>query len=289
MISVVIPIYNEEKAITETIEYVKQVCATMRLPFEIIVIDDGSTDSTPAILHSLEGITSIFHLHNIGYGRSLKDGICAARYDTIVITDADLTYPFDRVPDLYREYLKGFDMVVGARSGKNYTESVFKRPLRRILKLIVEFVAEREIPDVNSGLRIFNRNTAKTFFHHLCDGFSFTTSITLGYMMTGKFVAYVPVGYNKRSGRTKVKLYRDSLRTMQYILQAAMYYNPLKMFFSLAFLCVICAFSGFLMSALFHLRVGFLFGTGSLLVALFVLCLGFLADLLKQILSKGNI
>jgi hypothetical protein len=106
--------------------------------------------------------------------------------------------------------------------------------LRQILTLLVEFTTGRKVPDVNSGLRVFHRSTVMTYFGQLCETFSFTTSLTIAYMMTGRFVKYVPIEYGVRGGRTKVRLLRDSLRTMQYIIQAIAYYNPIKLFLLLA-------------------------------------------------------
>ncbi|MDR2412272.1 MAG: glycosyltransferase family 2 protein [Holosporales bacterium] len=286
MISVVIAAYNEEKSIEKTVAEVRRVCTEMAVPFEIIAVDDGSTDATVSLLRELD-VRVLSNPHNAGYGFSLKKGISAARYETIVITDADQTYPFSQIPDLYRVFLKGFDMVVGARTGAPYTGSFFKMLLRKILTFIVEFTAERKIPDINSGLRIFKRDRAQEFFSHLCNGFSFTTSLTLAYMMTGKFVSYVPIPYGQRAGKTKVRLLRDSLKTLQYILQAAIYYNPLKIFLLFSGLCLLFAGFWFCVSLVLGLTVGFFLGVGSILVALIVLCLGLLADLLRQIL-KGR-
>src|SRR5437868_5882762 len=130
MISIVIPAYNEENAICDTIYEVRKVCDEMQLiDYEIIIVNDGSSDSTTEKARTA-GVKVINHPHNIGYGRSLKDGIQNARFDTIVITDADRTYPLHEIPTLYKEYQKGFDMVVGARTGKHYRESILKSPLR---------------------------------------------------------------------------------------------------------------------------------------------------------------
>ncbi len=157
----------------------------------------------------------------------------------------NLTYPFTEVPKLLEEYHKGFDMVVGARTGEHYRESNLKSPLRKILKFLVEFTAGRKVPDVNSGLRVFSKTTIIAYLNHLCDTFSFTTSMTLAYMMTGKFVKYIPIPYDKREGKSKVRLFRDSLRTLQYILQAINYYNPIKIFLSFAALCIFFSIIGF--------------------------------------------
>ena len=125
--------------------------------FEIIVVNDGSTDRTGLIAREA-GAVVIDHPHNVGYGKSLKDGIAKAKNDTIVISDADSTYPIYEIPNLVSLYQKGYDMVVGARRGEHYDESIIKSPLRKILTFIVEFVAGGLLPDINSGLRVFSEN-----------------------------------------------------------------------------------------------------------------------------------
>ena len=177
-------------------------------------------------------------------------------------------------------------MVVGKRTGKFFRESIIKSPLRKILKFLVEFTAGRSIPDINSGFRIFTKSTVQNYFNHLCNTFSFTTSLTLAYMMTGKTVHYVDIPYNERKGQTKVRLFRDSLRTLQYIVQAINYYNPLKIFILFAFLCFSSSLIGFLMSAIFGFKSGFYLGVGGLLTCIIIFCFGLIADLLKQIMDK---
>src|SRR5665213_2863708 len=204
MISVIIPALNECNAIVETISRVNAALTSVQLtPYEIIVVDDGSNDGTGQLAQQA-GAKVLRHPHNIGYGRSLKDGIMAATYDTIVITDADGSFPLEAIPTLVERSNQGFDMVVGARTGPNYRESMLKSPLRAVLKMIVEFTASREIPDINSGLRVFRRQVAVSYFDHVSNLFSFTTSLTLAYMMNSKFVDYINIGYNERIGRSKV-------------------------------------------------------------------------------------
>lgn len=290
MISIVIPAYNEQGAILSTIDQIQKTMDKSQVSaWEIVIVDDGSLDETPVHLKTLSDLPYlkvIRHPHNLGYGRSLKDGILAAQYDTIVITDADSTYPFEKLESLLKEYEKGFDMVVGKRTGKFYRESIIKSPLRKILKFLVEFTAGRTVPDINSGFRVFSKSTVKDYFKHLCDTFSFTTSMTLAYMMTGKTVHYVDIPYHERHGQTKVRLIRDSLRTLQYILQAINYYNPLKIFLLFAILCFTGALMGFAMSTFFGLRSGFLLGVGGFLTCIIIVCFGLIADLLKQIMDK---
>lgn len=287
MISIVIPALNEQDAIAATVVSIRETLEQADLlPFEIIVVDDGSSDSTGRL--ALEsGAKVIRHPHNVGYGRSLKDGIRAAQFDIVVISDADGTYPIDVIPQLVAEYRKGFDMVVGARSGKHYRESMIKMPLRNLLKTIVEFTATRKIPDINSGLRVFGRGTAMSYFGHLCDTFSFTTSLTLSYMMNGHFVSYIQIDYKERSGRTKVRLFRDSMRTTQYIIEAATYYNPLKIFTLFSFICLCLAAISLVCALVFKLASLFALGVGAILLSVLMLGLGLIAVLLKQIMDGG--
>lgn len=223
--SIIIPAFNEEGAIAPVL----QALRALPLDAEIIVIDDGSTDRTADVARS-EGARVIRHVMNMGYGSSVKDGIRAASTDVIILSDADGTYPIDRIPGLLATFNEGYDMVVGARQGPEYRGSFLKMPARTVFKWIVEFVTGRRIPDVNSGLRIFRKSDVTPHLPDLCNGFSFTTTITLLYLLTGKMVTYVAIAYNKRIGHSKVRMLRDSLRTLQYITESIIRYNPLKAF-----------------------------------------------------------
>jgi glycosyltransferase involved in cell wall biosynthesis len=285
MLSLIIPALNEENAIAETVRSASAALASFLAEYEIIVVDDGSVDLTGEFA-TQAGAVVIRHPHNIGYGAALKSGIRRARYDVCAIIDADLTYPPDRIKDLYTLFSDGYDMIVGARTGEYYNESVRKLILRKILKFIVEFTTGRKIPDINSGMRIFKKDVALQFFPRLCDTFSFTTSLTLACMMNGKFVSYVDVPYLKRSGTTKVRLFKDSIRTLEYIVSAANYYDPLKLFGLFSFICIVLSITGFLSTIAFGVKVGYYFGLGGLLLAIVVFAMGLLASLLKQVMDK---
>jgi glycosyltransferase involved in cell wall biosynthesis len=285
MISVVIPAYNEEAAIGGTLDELRSVQSGTGTPFEVIVVDDGSSDKTADVAVS-HGARVVRHPHNIGYGRSIKDGIAAASNDVIAIIDADGTYPADQIPHLVERLETGFDLVIGVRSGIRAHDSAFKNPMRRLLTFLVEFTTGRQVPDVNSGLRVFRRSTVQTYFPRLCETFSFTTSMTLAYMLTHRFVGYVPIAYRERVGTTKVRLFRDSLRTLQYIVEGIVYYNPIKMFLLLAALALLL---GFVSAGILLITAGY--GAGlvaaiGLLAALLIFALGLLADLLRQILIR---
>jgi len=286
MLTILIPAKNEERAITGTIQEIQRVMAEARISgFEILVVNDGSSDRT-AELAVAAGARVVSNPHNVGYGRSLKRGIREAAHDTICITDADLTYPATAIPGLLEEFRRGNDMVVGQRTGEHYRESALKAPLRRVLQWLVEYAAGRRVPDANSGLRLFSQKAILDHLPHLCDTFSFTTSLTIAYMLTGKFVTYVPIAYEARVGRTHVKLVKDSLRTLLYICQSVMYYAPLKIFLLLAGFFLVASLPSFAVGHFLKLNIGYIFGVSFLLLTLVVFLLGLLADVLKQILLK---
>jgi polyisoprenyl-phosphate glycosyltransferase len=277
--TVVIPAVNEADSVGQV---VRQIAATMEgtgHPFEIIVVDDGSTDETAQRAREA-GATVLQHPQNQGYGAGLKSGIARAQFDRIIITDADGTYPIDRIPDLMAEADR-FDMVVGARQGKYYRESLFKEPARLIFGALCSWVTGTPVPDVNSGLRVFRTALARQYFHVISQGFSFTTTITLAALSNGYFVKYVPIEYHQRVGKSKVKLLRDIPRTTQIILQAVVYYNPIKLFLAFALLSAAAALVFWLAYALtLATAVGVTAGLFTVSVVHFV-AVGLLADLIR--------
>ncbi|MBL8689944.1 MAG: glycosyltransferase family 2 protein [Rhodospirillaceae bacterium] len=285
-VSIVIPAFNEGPSVAGTVrQALAALSAAGIVGGEVLVVDDGSSDDTAAQAEAA-GARVTRHPHNIGYGRAIKTGMEVAANDTIVITDADGTYPIAEIPALLAQYRRGFDMVVGERTGSHYRESWIKWPLRIALRRLVEHVAGRPIPDINSGLRVFSRTTTRPFLIHLSDGFSFTTSITLAYMINGRFVHYHPIAYGERSGTTKVRLLKDSWRTVKVILKTALYHSPMTIFFALSAGCVLLAAISIAIGIVFKMATGFMMGVASILAAIFVFCLGLLSDLLRQILKK---
>ena len=227
MLSVIIPVYNEEHAVAGTIHAVRTALNQLNMVYEIIAVNDGSTDKSRFILERAIGIRLINNPYNLGYGASLKKGILAAKYDYILIIDADGTYPADKIPSLI-SYLSQYDMVVGAR--KKSGDPLLRRPAKAILKLLATILTGRNIPDLNSGLRIFRKDIALRFMHLFPNGFSLTTTLTLAMLTSGYTVKFVPIPYYKRKGISSIKPVRDFAAFFTLIFRVIMYFEPLKFF-----------------------------------------------------------
>ncbi|HLC32727.1 MAG TPA: glycosyltransferase family 2 protein [Candidatus Nanoarchaeia archaeon] len=228
MISIIVPIYNEEKAIRNTLERLKKIGPKLG-DFEIIAVNDGSSDNTRSTLESIDGITVVNSPYNLGYGASIKKGMRACRGNWIAITDADGTYPLEELPTLAK-YAGEYDMVVGARTGKSVHIPFFRKPAKWIIGRLANFMAGRKIDDVNSGLRIFNKAKALEFMKLYPSGFSFTTTITLAFMTNEYTVKYIPINYFKRTGKSSIKPLKDFIGFIALIFRIVMYFRPLRFF-----------------------------------------------------------
>lgn len=230
-VSVIIPAYNEQAAVAAEVasvrEALRQHCRLGGIAHEIIVVDDGSQDSTAAEA-SRAGARVLRHLKNRGYGASIKTGIAAAKYETIVITDADGTYPSDQIPALL-ESLETADMAVGARTGANVNIPLVRRPGKWMLGWLAQRIAGQNIPDLNSGLRAFRRELALQYFPVLSNKFSFTTTITLALLADDYAVVYHPIDYYARVGQSKI-VPRHFMDFIILVLRMAMLFQPLKVF-----------------------------------------------------------
>lgn len=236
-ISIIIPALNEADGIVPTLTRVKEIATKEMWDLELIVVDDGSTDSTGELAKK-EGAIIVRHPRNGGYGLSLQDGIRVSTADLIAITDADGTYPIEELPKLVSMIDEGYDMAVGARTGAEYRQSWWKYPARIAFRLLAEYVAGRRIPDINSGLRVMRREKLMPHYTNTCYGFSFTTSITLIFFLCGYFVGYTPIPYAARIGKTKVRHLWDTLRTGQIMVSVIIRYNPIKLFLLMALMCL---------------------------------------------------
>jgi glycosyltransferase involved in cell wall biosynthesis len=279
-LSVVIPAFNEAGAIRDVVERARRALKDLGVEHEVIVVDDGSEDGTAAGA-AAAGARVLAHPANAGYGAAILMGAAQARYDLIAILDADGSYPPEELAKLL-PHAAQFDMVIGQRTGQAYRGGPLKRRGRWAFAWLAQFVTGQRIPDVNSGMRLFHRRVLQDAAHIVCRGFSFSTTLTLSALPAGRYVKHVPIDYLPRVGRSHVRYVRDTLRTAQILVQAAVFHNPTKTATVLAFLPA--AGGAVLVAAAALARSALIFATGvaCLLTALVVFMLGLVMDTIKM-------
>ncbi len=282
-VSIVMPACDEEAGITASVRELRDVMESMGTPYELLVVDDGSSDAT-AHLAREAGAVVLSLPKNLGYGGALKAGIARARHDIIVITDADGTYPAEAVPQLL-EFSGDFDMVVGARVGENVHIPPLRKPAKWFLGRLASYLAGQPIPDLNSGLRVVRRGLVERFEHLLPSGFSFTTTITLAALATDSLVHYHPIDYRPRLGTSKVRPFH-AFEFLMLILRTVVFFNPLKVFLPLGAILFLVGF-GKMVWDLFigdfsdTVVMGFLGGV-------IVWCVGLLSDQIARVALGGR-
>jgi len=283
-VSVIIPAYNEAAGIGKVLSDLEVVLSRTGIDYEIIVVNDGSTDRTGEIVRE-SGVTLLEHTANRGYGASLKDGIKEAQYDNIMILDADGTYPQDAIPALITE-ADQYDMVVGSRTGGSVAIPPHRRFPKWLLKKMADYLVGMKIPDLNSGLRIFKKNLALKFFNILPNGFSFTTTITVALLSNNYRVKFYPINYNKRTGKSKFRPIQDTFNLLNLILRTSLYFNPLKIFVPFSLILFLLAVLVFIYSKFFTPQVMDITIIVIVMTAVQILALGLIADLVDKRTAK---
>jgi len=228
-LTIVLPIFNEELVAREVIERLQAVCREIPLESEILVVDDGSTDATPRILSQIKGITILRHDQNFGEGAARKTGTKAAKYDLVATTDADGTYPETPLIEMLG-YFPEYDMVVGARTKEAGTLRLLRWLVKEFIRRLASYISGYNIPDLNSGLRIYKKELALKFFNILPDGHSLVSTITLAFFSNNYRVKYVDIDYFPRQGRSSFHPIKDTYAYLMLVLRTMMYFQPLKVF-----------------------------------------------------------
>ena len=225
MISIVVPVYNEASAIEKFHRNLVAGLASLTEKWEVVYVDDGSTDNSGELLGTLPHTRCLRHDTNLGYGAAVKTGIYSSPADLIGIIDCDDTYDPRDFSALMKK-MADHDMAVGARKSRPNLRWASKRLLRAVASYAVAY----PIPDLNSGLRIFRRSFVEKVAHLLPNGFSLTTTITLCAFYYGYRVAYLPVEYGKREGKSKIRPLYDFMNFTMMIFRIMILFNPLKFF-----------------------------------------------------------
>jgi glycosyltransferase involved in cell wall biosynthesis len=282
-ISIVIPAYNVEPSIGQVLEGLR----AWRDRAEIIVIDDCSTDHTAEIAERA-GVRVIRHRHNKGYGGGLKTGIRAASGEIVVMMDADGEHDAAQLSCLLDNFGDN-DMVVGAR-GKGSNAPLIRRPGKWLLAKVANYLAQTEIPDLNSGFRAFRKDVAMRFLHILPNGFSFTTTLTLALFKEGYNTAYVPITTAKNIAPSTVNPIRDGINTLALIIRIIALFDPVRVFLptsiALFFIGVIYWIGSGVFRFAQHVEPAFHIPSGAvtaILASIIVFMFGILADQVSAI------
>jgi polyisoprenyl-phosphate glycosyltransferase len=233
-VSVVLPCFNERDHIELEVKRIRAALEAAGLSFELICVDDGSTDGTREVVEAIPGIRRILLPRNQGSGTARRIGTQQASGRVVVWTDADMTYPNERIPELVAELDQTWDQVVGARRSEAGTYKLVRVPAKWAIRKLASFLTNTDIPDLNSGLRAFKRSVAEPYLGLLPSGFSCVTTITLAFLSNGHPVKYVPIDYFKRAGRSKFHPFTDAYNYLLQVLRMVMYFNPLRVLMPVA-------------------------------------------------------
>lgn len=285
-LSLVIPLYNEEAVIGDTIREADRVLSEWGGAFEIIVVDDGSTDRSyaEARANGVDSLRLLQHETNRGYGAALKTGFASAKYPWLAIIDADGSYPIKEIPKLL-DNTDEADMVIGERTEYNHHSSQMRRLGKAVLAPLANYLTSTRIPDLNSGMRVMRRKLVERYWPLIPDGFSLTTTLTMAFLSAGWRVKWIPVSFHKREGKSKIKPMRDMRNFILLILRTVTYFHPLKVYVPASLILVLSSIavvllSKFLLGNVMDITSLFLFITG-----LQLLLIGVLADLILKILG----
>ncbi|MDQ1627676.1 MAG: hypothetical protein QOI54_1420 [Actinomycetota bacterium] len=232
-VTIVLPCYNEQDHVLDEVERITVAMDASGYTYELLAIDDASTDRTLAVLEEALPRYPRMHLmpfrRNGGSGTARRIGTAEARGAVVVWTDADMTYPNERIPEFVAMLDDpSYDQVVGARRSEEGTHKILRVPAKWIIRKIAEKLTNSEIPDLNSGLRAFRRDVSLPYLRLLPPGFSCVTTITLAFLSNQHDIRYVPIDYSKRAGTSKFHFVKDAYRYILQVLRMVMYFNPLK-------------------------------------------------------------
>ena len=244
-LSVVIPAKNEASGLEKLLPDLLSRCPDA----EVIVVDDGSTDSTVAVCEK-SGIQVVSHPYSKGNGAAIKSGARAATGDYIVFMDADCQHDPADIARLFSKVAEGFDMVVGARRGLESQASMFRWGANGLYNRLASWMVNSQINDLTSGFRIVDRRKFLSFLYLLPNGFSYPTTSTMAFFRAGYSVGFVPITVSARIGKSHINVVRDGVRFFLIIFKIGTLYSPLKVYFPMAVLVAGLGVINYLMAAM---------------------------------------
>jgi len=228
-ISIIIPAHNESRTIGDLVSKIRSLYPD----FEIIVINDGSTDDTAAVAKAA-GAKVHNHPYNIGNGAAVKSGIRHASGDVLVFMDGDFQHDPEDIGKML-EHIPEYDMVVGARSIRGQS-SIGRALGNKIYNWLASYVAMFPIKDLTSGFRAIKTDLARQLINLLPNTYSYPSTLTLGVLRGGRSLTYIPINIQKRKmGKSKINLPKDGVRFFMIIIRICTLYSPLRVFLPVSF------------------------------------------------------
>lgn len=290
-VSVVLPVFNEVGHLAEEIDRIIRGLEQSQYSFEIIAVDDCSTDGSRDALQRIGAleprVTVVMHQRNLGSGGARRTGSRRAAGRIVVWTDVDMTYPNDTIAQLV-DAMGEHDQIVGARMSEEGSAKALRIPAKWLIRRLAQYLAQTPIPDLNSGFRAFRRDRGARYLDRLPNGFSCVTTMTMSFLSDGLSVTYLPIPYGERSGSSKFHWYRDTRKYLLQVVRMMLSYEPLRVFMPLGVTLLSFGFGKLLYDVI---TKDFRIATNTLLVLLAafqVIAIGLLADLVVRVTKPST-
>ncbi|MEQ9394990.1 glycosyltransferase family 2 protein [Haliea sp.] len=229
--SIVIPAKNEEQGLGELLPRLRELYPDQ----QILVVDDGSTDGTRRLCESA-GVEVLVQPYSKGNGAAIKAGALAAESEYVVFMDGDGQHSPEDVERLVAMLEEGYDLAVGARSGREMQASIARWSANAFYNRLASWMVNRRIDDLTSGFRAVNRRKFLGFLYLLPNGFSYPTTSTMAFFRAGYSVGFVPIEVSRRLGKSHINVLRDGVRFFLIIFKIGTLYSPLKVYFPVSVL-----------------------------------------------------
>jgi len=222
-ISVVIPAFNEEKTIENTLSRIYKTLEAIQLPYEIIVVDDGSTDKTAQLAYRHKA-TILTNGKNQGKGYALRRGFHHAKGDIIITIDADGSHDPADIKRLLIPILNGADIVIGSRftngQGKNSTKKLHILG-NHLINLLIRIITQKRITDSQTGFRAFKKKIINQI-KITSKGYQVETELTVKALKNGNTVQEIPITSRKRKdGCSHLNPLTDGFKILKTIMMAS--------------------------------------------------------------------
>jgi len=280
-ISVVMPVFNEEQGVGTVL----QQLIDLNCFYEIIAVDDGSKDSTPAVIARYPQVRLIQHPYNLGNGAAIKTGLRSATGDWVLLMDADGQHPPAEIPNLL-QHIDRYDLVVGART-KQSAASWHRNLANGVFNKYASYIVDHKVEDLTSGFRVLNYARFRRFIEVLPNGFSYPSTMTIIFFRSGYTVKYQPFAAPAREGHSKIRPLRDGMRFLLTITRLGVLFVPMKVFLPISATLFLTGVSYMIYRLVTVQRFS---GLAGLLVtaAIFVFLMGLIAEQISLVSRIDN-